>query len=389
MSQETSFIQAFQPFIQEAWKQSEFPAPTSVQAQSVQPIMENKDVLAKSPTGSGKTLAYLLPVLEKLNAEGKQPQAVILASSHELVMQIHSVIQEWIKGSELRTASFIGGANPKRQLEKLKKNPHIISGTPGKVLELIKMKKLKMHEVKTIVLDEGDQLLVPEHMKTIGEVIKSTQRDRQLLLYSATLSPKTEEMAAQMMNEPVKISVDREQAIKSEVRHLYIVSEQRDKLKALEKIMRAAPVKTLAFMKDIGSVNVAAEKLAYDRMPVSILHSESGKTDREAALRKFRKGDTPLLIATDVAARGLDIQDLEQVVHLDFPEDIDQFVHRSGRTGRLGSKTNGNVISLVTEREERELKQYAKKLGIELERNVLFGGNILTEEERLRNGRKR
>ncbi|MGD6817858.1 DEAD/DEAH box helicase [Metabacillus sp. 84] len=388
MSQ-ASYIQTFQQFIQEAWKHSAFPAPTTVQAQSAEPIMENKDVLAKSPTGSGKTLAYLLPVLERLNPEGKQPQAVILASSHELVMQIHAVIQEWIKGSELRTASFIGGANPKRQLEKLKKNPHIITGTPGKVHELIKMKKLKMHEVKTIVLDEGDQLLVPEHMKIIEEIIKSTQRDRQLLLFSATLSTKTEELAGAMMKEPVKINIAREEAIKSEVRHLYIVSEQRDKLKALEKIMRAAPVKTLAFMKDIGSVNVAAEKLAYNRMPVSILHSESGKTDREAALKKFRKGDTPLLIATDVAARGLDIQNLEQVIHLDFPEDIDQFVHRSGRTGRLGSSASGTVISLVTEREERELKQYAGKLGLKLEPNVLYGGNILSEEERRRNGRKR
>lgn len=172
MTQTWPFLHNAQSFIQENWNASGFQKPTPVQEQAAQLIMDGRDVIAESPTGTGKTLAYALPVMDRIKPEQKHPQTVILAPSRELVMQIFQVIQDWKAGSELRAASLIGGANVKKQIEKLKKHPHIIVGTPGRVFELIKAKKLKMHEVKTIVLDETDQLILPEHRETIKQIIK-------------------------------------------------------------------------------------------------------------------------------------------------------------------------------------------------------------------------
>ncbi|MCD7036513.1 DEAD/DEAH box helicase [Metabacillus sp. GX 13764] len=380
-------IKKLSPFLQQAWEKAGFADLTPIQEKAIPLLLEGKDVIGQSPTGTGKTLAYLLPILERLDPSIKQLQAVILASSHELVMQITEEIQKWTAGSEYKGASFIGGANIKRQVEKLKKPPQIAAGTPGRIHELIKMKKMKMHQVKTIIIDEGDQLLVPAHLPTVQQIIKSTLSERQMALFSATLPEATETAAKELMKDPVVVRA--EDAPKSQAEHIYFVCEQRDKLSMLERVVRANPVKTLAFMRDIGNLTVASEKLEYDRIPAGVLHSDSGKQDREAALKGFRSGKHSLLLATDVAARGLDIKELQQVIHADFPADMDQYVHRSGRTGRLGSEGTGLVVSLVTEREERELKKYARELGVELQKKLIYHGEIMSEEERANFGKRR
>lgn len=376
MTENLKVIKELRPFIGQIWEKAGFQAPTTIQSRAIPAIVENKDVIAQSPTGTGKTLAYLLPTLNKLDPEKRSVQAVILASSQELVMQILNEVQKWSEGSGIRGASFIGGANVKRQLEKLKKHPHIAVGTPGRVLELIKQKKLKMHEVKTVVLDEGDQLLVPEHINSIKEIIKSTLSDRQVVLFSATLPEQTVNMAKELTNEAEIITVEKDETIVADqVEHIYFMSEQRDKMKLVEKISRLEKVKGLVFVKDIGNLNVLVEKLQYKQIHVSPLHSDMNKMDRQKSIREFRDGKTPMLIATDVAARGLDIEGITHVVHYDFPKDINQYVHRSGRTGRFGA--SGTVISLVTEREERELKRFAKELGISVEIKRFHGEDIV------------
>ncbi|RBP93078.1 superfamily II DNA/RNA helicase [Cytobacillus firmus] len=371
-----SIIQNMKPFIQEAWKKSAFAQPTTVQAEAVPLALEGRDIIAESPTGTGKTLAYLLPVLENIDPDKQAVQAVILASSQELVMQILSEIQKWAEGSGIKAASFIGGANVKRQLEKLKKHPHIALGTPGRVLELIKQKKLKMHEVKTVVLDEGDQLLVPEHAQTVQNIVKSTLKERQVLLFSATLPPVVEQLAKELTADAEVIRVEKDETIQAAgVDHIYFVAEARDKIKMLEKISRLEDIKALVFVKDIGNLTVMAEKLDFKSISSSTLHSDLSKFDRQKAIKNFRTGKTNMLIATDVAARGLDIKGVTHVVHFDFPKDMNQYVHRSGRTGRFGA--SGTVISLVTEREERELKKMAKELGLTAEKKVMRGGQIV------------
>ncbi|MCY8932351.1 DEAD/DEAH box helicase [Bacillus atrophaeus] len=373
MTQTWPFLHNAKTFIKENWETSGFTKPTAVQEQTAELIMEGKDVIAESPTGTGKTLAYALPVLERIQPEQKHAQAVILAPSRELVMQIFQVIQDWKSGSELRAASIIGGANVKKQVEKLKKHPHIIVGTPGRVSELIKMKKLKMHEVKTIVLDEADQLILPEHRETMKQIIKTTLKDRQLLCFSATLKQETEQVLREMTQEPEVLKVERSQHDAGKVKHQYLICDQRDKVKLLQKLSRLQGMQALVFVRDIGNLSVYAEKLAYHHVDLGILHSEAKKMERAKILAAFENGEFPLLLATDIAARGLDIENLPYVIHADIPDE-DGYIHRSGRTGRAGKE--GTVISLVTPMEESKLKKMAKRLGLTLQQLVYAKGQL-------------
>ncbi|MCI3197476.1 DEAD/DEAH box helicase [Bacillus sp. HU-1818] len=373
MTQTWPFLHNAKTFIKENWETSGFTKPTAVQEQTAELIMEGKDVIAESPTGTGKTLAYALPVLERIQPEQKHAQAVILAPSRELVMQIFQVIQDWKSGSELRAVSIIGGANVKKQVEKLKKHPHIIVGTPGRVSELIKMKKLKMHEVKTIVLDEADQLILPEHRETMKQIIKTTLKDRQLLCFSATLKQETEQVLREMTQEPEVLKVERSQHDAGKVKHQYLVCDQRDKVKLLQKLSRLQGMQALVFVRDIGNLSVYAEKLAYHHVDLGILHSEAKKMERAKILAAFENGEFPLLLATDIAARGLDIENLPYVIHADIPDE-DGYIHRSGRTGRAGKE--GTVISLVTPMEESKLKKMAKRIGLTLQQVVYAKGQL-------------
>ncbi|MED1471556.1 DEAD/DEAH box helicase [Bacillus salipaludis] len=376
-------LNTLKPFLQEAWQKSGFLVPTAIQTEAIPLVLEGKDLIAESPTGTGKTLAYLLPLLNKVDSSSSSLQAVVLASSQELVMQVYQEFQKWSEGSGIRGASIIGGANVKRQLEKLKKRPHIIFATPGRLYELIKQKKVKMHEVKLVVLDEGDQLLIPEHLGTVQNIVKSTMADRQVVLFSATMKAETEKLAADLTKEPEVLRIKKDEAASSgEVEHIYFLAEPRDKIKLLEKIARLEGIKALAFINDIGEIQVFKEKLHFKELSVGILHSDMKKLERQATLKAFRDGKMAMLIATDVAARGLDIQGVSHVVHIDFPRDIDQYVHRSGRTGRMGA--NGTVISLVTDREERELKRFCRELKVPVHKRIFYKGQIVEQEEKVR-----
>ncbi len=368
-------INHLKPFIQEAWNKSGFDTATAIQEAAIPVILEGKDVIAESPTGTGKTLGYLLPLLDKIDASRSSLQAVVLASSQELVMQIFQEFQKWSQGSSIRGTSIIGGANPKRQLEKLKKRPQVIFATPGRLLELIKQKKVKMHEVKMIVLDEADQLLISEHIGSVQNIVKSTMSDRQVVLFSATLKQETEQLAKEMTTAPEVIRITKDEGSASgEVEHIYFLCERRDKIKLLEKIARLDDSKSLAFINDIGELQVLKEKLRFKELSVGILHSDMKKLERQAALKAFREGKIKMLVATDVAARGLDIQGITHVVQIDFPRNVSQYVHRAGRTGRMGA--SGTVISLVTEREERELKRFCGELNLPLHKRIFYKGQI-------------
>ncbi|MDQ0414609.1 DEAD/DEAH box helicase [Mesobacillus stamsii] len=377
MSETLPIIAQLKPSLQLAWEKAGFGALTAVQSATIPLLLDEKDVAAESPTGTGKTLAYLLPVLNKIDTTMQNTQAVILASSQELVMQILGEIQKWGEGSGIKSASLIGGANINRQLDKLKKSPHIIVGTPGRTNELIKQKKLKMHKVRIIVLDEGDQLLTPEHTETVKSIVKSTLADqRQLVLFSATLPETVEKAISRLANDPEIIKVKKDDTFDAaKVEHIYFRSEQRDKIKILEKIARLDGTKSLVFMKDIPNLIIAAEKLNFKNIPVGQLHSELTKQDRQKYLQKFRDGNSEMLLVTDIAARGLDIKGVTHVVHFDFPREQDQYVHRSGRTGRLGAK--GTVISIVNQREERDLKRFCTTLNIDPVFKEFYGGKIV------------
>ncbi|MEH6991331.1 DEAD/DEAH box helicase [Neobacillus drentensis] len=376
-------LNTLNPFLQEAWEKSGFQNATSIQEAAIPLILDGKDLIAESPTGTGKTLAYLLPLLNKIESNSQSLQAVVLASSQELVMQVYQEFQKWSEGSGVRGTSIIGGANVKRQLEKLKKRPHVIFATPGRLFELIKQKKVKMHEVKLVVLDEGDQLLIPEHINTVQNIVKSTMGDRQVVLFSATMKAGTEKLAKEITKEPEILRIEKdEMASSGDVEHIYFLAEPRDKIKLLEKIVRLENIKALAFINDIGEIQIYKEKFNFKELSTGILHSDMKKLERQAELKAFRDGKTKMLIATDVAARGLDIQGVTHVVHVDFPRDIAQYVHRAGRTGRMGA--DGTVISLVTEREERELKRYCQELNVTPNKRIFYKGQIAELEQKAR-----
>ena len=367
---------SWKTFLQEAWDDSGFTSPSAIQEKTYDFIYSGRDVIAEAPTGSGKTLAYLLPLLQKIEPSKKQVQVVVLASSHELIMQIHQQIQQWSKGSGITSASLIGGANIKRQIDRLKKKPQIIAGTPGRINELITNKKLKMHEVQTLVLDEADQLMVPEHRKTIESIVNSTLKDRQLLLFSATIKQEMQNLASQFMTEPETVRVHESETNKPNVDHVYIVCEARDKIDMLVKITNLPDAKVLAFRRDIGNLHVLAEKLAYKGLDVGVLHSDTRKEQRAKALKTFRTSEQALLLATDVAARGLDIAELNIVVNMDLPRDPTGYIHRAGRTGRLGEAA-GTVVSLIEQTDRKRLEKLARELDIIFHEKRLYKGKLV------------
>ncbi|EKO1061479.1 DEAD/DEAH box helicase [Listeria monocytogenes] len=342
-------------FWAEKWQEHGYETPTEIQSAMYQPIKDGADVLAVSPTGTGKTVAYALPTLEKIEAIPKT-QWLVLAPSHELVMQITEVIRSWLPSDELTVISLIGGANVKRQIEKLKKKPQIIVASPGRALELIKQKKIKMHEIKTITLDECDQLLRQENFKSTLEIVESAVRDRQLTLVSATKLENPDMFFAQTENTPVMVEVTAKPEELTNVEHLYMDVESRDKATLLRRISHIKDMRGLVFVKDKPRMEILLEKLHYDKVKAAGIHGEIRKEKRKKYLDDFKKGTLTYLIVTDVAARGLDIEDLPYVIHYDLAASEKEYTHRSGRTGRMGK--SGAVITFANPREIRTLKQY-------------------------------
>lgn len=366
-------------YIQQAWLEAGFKAPSLVQERTIPLVLEGRDLIVESPTGTGKTLAYLMPLLHRLEEEKKGTQVVILAPSHELVMQIHRTIETWTKGSKIISAAFIGNANINRQLDALKKHPHIVVGTTGRITELITIKKLKMHQVKTIVVDEFDVMIAQEHLESLESIIKTTLRDRQLLFFSATLSDTTEDIGKRLMKEPQLISIKKEEYAPPKTEHLYIMCEEREKIDILRKLVRSSErIKALAFINDLNRISELSDRLEYKGLQLGMLAGEVSKLQRQEAINGFRRGKFQLLMATDIAARGLDIEGLSHVINIDLPRDSKQYIHRSGRTGRMGAE--GKVISIVTNREVDILKRMTGKLGLSLQEKELYMGELVDKK---------
>lgn len=359
-------VSRFPDFIELAWERAEFKELTRIQEEAMPLLLDNKDVIMESPTGTGKTLTYLLPILRKINMEIKKTQAVILAPTRELCMQIHQVAQEWLKGSKGTSASLIGGADLKRQVDKLKKHPEIVVGTPARIQELIGMKKLKMHEVKTIVMDEADQLLVLDSFPVVEAIIRTTLADRELIMVSATVTERVQALANDWMKDPEVVRVSRQDQAGGQVLHAYMICHPKDKIDQLRQYIKAQNVKALVFINGSGYIPEVEKRLKSRGVHAGILSGEGTKTEREATIGQFRNGQIPVLLTTDLAARGLDIEDVTHVIHFDLPEELNQYIHRSGRTARQGKQ--GTVMSFITPRDEKKLLQFANQLKIKLEK---------------------
>jgi len=351
-----SFVEKMDDVFKEKWKfENEMP----IQIKMIPETLAGKDVVAQSPTGTGKTLAFVLPILHLVDGGKQQTQALIIAPSQELAIQLTDVIREWVAGTNITVAPLIGGANIKRQIERLKKKPTIVVGTPGRLAELVQNKKLKIFDVKHIVLDEGDVLLSREHRVTVKNMINGANPDRQVTVVSATITDEIERVASEFMKDPIRIYLSQEHMPKlGEITHSFIKSSVRDKTDILRGISHLDGIHALAFVNNVDQARMKEMKLSYNKAPIVVLHSNMRSLDRQEALESFRKGQSKVLIATDLAARGLDIEGLTHVIHVDVPHTVEQYLHRSGRTGRAGE--DGEVLTFLSEHEERDYRKLTK-----------------------------
>ena len=371
-----NFIEELNPIWQEKWEKAGFETAMPIQEQMIPEMLAGNDIVAESPTGSGKTLAYVLPILQRVDPKKPAIQAMIIAPSQELSMQIVNVLRDWTEGTDVTVTQLIGGANMQRQLDKLKKKPTIVVGTPGRLNELVKSKKLKMHEIRILVLDEGDQLMAREHRNVMKDLIEKTQHDRQLVLVSATITEEVELVADRLMQHPTRLQVKAEDLpMQGKVTHSFIKVDERDKTDLLRRISHIEGVKALAFVNHLDQLLMKENKLKFRDAKIVTLHSEMKKDERKKALDSFRKGEVSVLIATEVAARGLDIDQVTHVIHVDVPQTVDQYLHRSGRTGRAGA--DGEVLTLLAYPDERHYKKFTKELPSKPVQKILHGGELI------------
>ncbi len=354
--------------------------PTQIQGEVIPKALLNSDIIAESETGSGKTLAYLLPLFQKVNWSKKEMQAVILLPTHELAIQVHREVTKLAQNSEIAINStvLIGNVSIKRQMESIKKEkPHIIVGSSGRVLKLIQMKVIKAHTVKTIIIDEADRLLDKNNLKDIKAIIKTTLKERQLMLFSATITNKTLETAKEMVKENYQlIKIEEKTVINENIKHMYFSCTERERINTLRKLMHILkPKKAIAFINIAYDIENAVESLKYHGLRVEAIYGNFGKEERKKALQNFQTGKVNLLIASDLAARGLDIKDVDYIFSIDIPEDAKSYLHRAGRTARAGKE--GISISIITDREKPLIENYEKKLKIKIEAKDMYKGRII------------
>ncbi|WP_419750676.1 DEAD/DEAH box helicase [Terrisporobacter petrolearius] len=353
--------------------------PTKVQSLTIEKIRENKDLLVNSETGSGKTLAYLLPMFEKIDTTMRETQVLVLAPTHELVMQIANQSKLLAENSnmDVTTFSIIGEVNIQKQIKNIKAmKPHIVVGTAGRLLDLIQQKKLRVHDVKTIILDEVDSLVSGKGEGIVEKIIKTTLRDRQLLGFTASLDEKSESFCDYMMKDMEIIKATDQSAINPNINHMYIYGDRREKFAILRKALSSAKAKrAIVFVNDEDSIEVINEKLNYHNYKAVCISGKMSKEDRKNAMTSFRSGKAGILVSSDLSARGLDIPDVSHIFNLDFPPSKNEYLHRCGRSARGNKK--GTAISIVTNQNLNTIRDYKRQFKINMNAVEIKEGNFV------------
>ncbi|MNC18599.1 DEAD-box ATP-dependent RNA helicase CshA [compost metagenome] len=355
-------------------------APSPVQEQTIPLLLEGRDVLAASQTGTGKTLAYLLPLLQGINPEQRVVQKLVLAPTQELAMQILREAERYGDHRGIKVMGLIGGAAIKRQIDKLREHPQLVVGTPGRIRELIGLRKLKMHEVTTIVIDEADQMFQLSGAGEVAKIVSSALRTRQLIMLSATIGPETKALAAREMKNPAEVGIDPGVMTAQTLEHHYVVAEERNKIDMLRRVIRHYnPERAIVFVNATEDIAEVHAKLNHLGLSAAALYGDADKVTRSNVLAKFKGGKFRVLVASDVAARGLDIENLTLVVSFDPAFDSEHYVHRAGRTGRMGKR--GLSVTIVTEQQTFIMRKFARELDIQLEERAMSAGKALPADE--------
>jgi len=351
--------------------------PTPIQAVAFPVLLAGKDAYLNAETGTGKTLAYLLPLFCRIDPKVSATQLVVVAPTHELALQIQRQCCDLAvnAGWPISTLLLIGGTLIDRQVEKLKKKPQIVVGSPGRIRELIQLGKLKAHLVKSLVIDEADRLLVEESLPAIRDLLHVLPRDRQLVFVSATQQPESAGVIASLAPSLVMLQTAAV-PMNPDIEHFGMVCEERDKPDVLRSLLHALqPERAIVFVHRTETAEIVAAKLAYHHVSVAQLHGAFDKGDRKQAMDDFRGGRATVLIASDVAARGLDIPGVTHIFNLDAPTLSKAYLHRVGRTARAGA--SGVAFTLFTEAETQLARRYEEELGIVVRRVRLREGQLL------------
>ncbi len=356
--------------------------PTQIQEIAIPQILKSKDDLkAFAQTGTGKTAAFALPIMEQLNLKSKETQAIILSPTRELAIQIARNIEEFSKNiSGLHVLAVYGGANIEDQIRGLKRGAQIVVGTPGRTVDLIKRKRLNLKNIQWVVLDEADEMLNMGFKDELDQILEVTPDSKQTLLFSATFPKEVEAIARNYMNNTVEISAGKKNIGAENVTHEYYLVSDRNRYPALKRIADINPdIYSIVFCRTRRETKDIADKLIADGYNADALHGDLSQAQRDMVMQKFRNNTLQILVATDVAARGLDVTDLTHVINYKLPDQPENYTHRSGRTGRAGKK--GISIALITNREKGKLRPIEKRINKQFEQKQVPNGKEICEKQ--------
>ncbi|UQQ35013.1 DEAD/DEAH box helicase [Paenibacillus polymyxa] len=349
----------------EALKEQGISAPTPVQQESIPLLMEGQDVIAEAHTGTGKTLAFLLPILQKLNLDKRHPQALVIAPTRELALQITEEAK-CLAAAEpsLSLLAVYGGQDVERQLRKLKGGAQLIIGTPGRLLDHLRRGTLDLGGIKMLVLDEADQMLHMGFLNDVETILQEVPYRRQTMLFSATMPAGIRKLARVYMNEPVDVKVKSASSVPvSQIRQVVVQTTDRGKQQALVDMLNTdRPYLAVIFCRTKRRASKLNEELQEMGFESGELHGDLSQNKREQVMKAFREAKLQLLVATDVAARGLDVEGVTHVFNYDMPQDAESYIHRIGRTGRAGGK--GVAVTLATPRDVPELRNIQRVAGV-------------------------
>jgi ATP-dependent RNA helicase RhlE len=367
--------------LQQRLATAQFVSPTPVQAQAIPAALEGKDLVATAQTGTGKTLAYLLPILERLEqSTGRNIEALILVPTRELAMQVHEQFEN-LRGNKLPHAALvIGGLAEKKQLQAIRSGARLVVATPGRLEDYLRRRLIDLRKVRMIVLDEADRMLDMGFLPAINRIFGAVPQQRQTLCFSATLEHSVAALVNQYSRNPVRIALGStlKPADTVELQAFQVSSMQ--KTDALRELLYNEKGRTLVFVSTKSGTERLARQLVRDGFAAAMIHGDRTQTQRTAALSSFEQGRIKVLVATDVAARGLDVADVTHVINYDLPRLPEDFIHRIGRTGRAGS--GGLASTLVSGVEVIELRRIERALNLHIKRKEIVSGSMAPQQTR-------
>ncbi|WP_013323350.1 DEAD/DEAH box helicase [Gloeothece verrucosa] len=359
-----------------------FTNPTDIQQKAIPLLLEGHDVVGQSQTGTGKTAAYSLPLLERIDRHSRSVQALILTPTRELAQQVAQAIKDFVDDRRLFILTVYGGQSIDRQIRSLERGVQIVVGTPGRVIDLLERKKLSLDELQMAVLDEADEMLSMGFIDDVKKILQQTPSTRQTACFSATMPPEIKRLIDQFLKSPVVVSATQHEATPERIdQHIYMVPRGWSKLKALQPILEIEdPESAIIFVRTKQTATELTGKLQESGHHVDEYHGNLSQAQRERLVQRFREGKIKLVVATDIAARGLDVEDLSHVINFDLPDNTETYIHRIGRTGRAGK--TGTAISLIEPIDRRMLRQIEHRVGHRLDVSQL-PDRSLVEAKRL------